>query len=169
MERLRSFTRGVDKFSERTGKIISFLIVPMIGVLMLEVVLRYLFNRPTAWAHELSQYIFGAHFFLAGGYATLHGHVNVDLVYRHLPRRTRAILDVVTSVFFFSLCAVFIYLGGRMAWSSLSVWEHSNTPWNPPVYPLKIVIPVGGVLFLVQGVAKFIRDLSVAITGRDER
>ncbi len=55
--------------------------------------------------------------------------------------------------------------GGSLAWESLSIWEHSNSAWGPPLYPVKLMIPVGAFLLLLQGVAKLIRDILTLVYG----
>jgi TRAP-type mannitol/chloroaromatic compound transport system permease small subunit len=44
--------------------------------------------------------------------------------------------------------------------------EMSMTDWRPPIYCVKFMIPLGGLLLLLQGVNWFIRDLYLAVTGR---
>ncbi len=48
---------------------------------------------------------------------------------------------------------------------SVSVLETSGSAWDPPVYPIKLALVGGVVLLLLQGTAKFIRDLHFAIKG----
>jgi TRAP-type mannitol/chloroaromatic compound transport system permease small subunit len=47
----------------------------------------------------------------------------------------------------------------------LLILETSETVWDVPIYPLKLALPVGAFLLLLQGLAKFIRDLVIAIKG----
>jgi len=42
------------------------------------------------------------------------------------------------------------------------------TFWAPPVYPIKTLIPISALLFLLQGIAKFIRDFKIVISGQRE-
>lgn len=159
---------GVDKINEWVGKIISYLVIFMMVILSAEVVLRYGFNRPTIWAHETSQFLFGAFFILGAGYTLLYRrHVNMDMLYVRLSLRTRAIVDLVTGVLFLSFCAVLLWKGGLMAWDSVKLREVTYSVFAPPIYPLKITLVVGFFLLTLQGLAKFIRDLVTAISGRE--
>lgn len=165
MERAIGF---VDSLNDRLGRILSLGILLIFGLLILEVALRYLFNSPTVWANELTQMIFGAYVVLSGGHLLwCGGHVNVDILYSRLSPRTKALLDVVTSSVFFAFCLMLLYYGGSLALESLSRWEHSQSPWNPPLYPVKLTIPLGALLVLLQGVAKLLRDILV-LAGRKE-
>jgi len=156
----------IDSISEWSGKIIRWLIFPMMLVVVLGTVLRYGFNSPTVWAQETSQMLFGA-FFLLGGACALRyrEHVNMDIVYSRFPPRIRAIVDVFTAVLFFLVCGSLLWKGGEMAWFSVLKLEYSTSPWHQPLYPLRLVLPIAAFLILLQGLAKFIRDLNVAIVG----
>jgi TRAP-type mannitol/chloroaromatic compound transport system permease small subunit len=39
--------------------------------------------------------------------------------------------------------------------------EHDSTQWGPPLYPLRIMLPLGAFLFFLQASAKTVRDLLV--------
>jgi TRAP-type mannitol/chloroaromatic compound transport system permease small subunit len=53
--------------------------------------------------------------------------------------------------------------GGSLAWDSLSRFEHSQSAWNPPLYPAKLAIPIAAVLLMLQGIAKLIRDILILL------
>jgi TRAP-type mannitol/chloroaromatic compound transport system permease small subunit len=55
--------------------------------------------------------------------------------------------------------------GGSLAWESLSRLEHSQSAWNPPLYPVKLMIPTGAFLLMIQGIAKLVRDIVTVVTG----
>lgn len=158
--------RTVDRFNEWTGSWVSYLIPILALVVGYEVIARNVFNRPTVWAHELSAMIFGAFVLLGGATTGSKGmHVNMDVLYNTLRPRTRALLDVVTFAFSLAFVWVLLWKGGYTAWRSVRVWEHASTQWGPPLYPFKLLLPLGAFLLLVQLVAKFLRDLAVAVTG----
>ncbi len=159
---------AVDFLNDRLGRILSLGILLIFGLLILEVALRYLFNSPTVWANELTQMIFGAYVVLSGGHLLwCGGHVNVDILYSRLAPRTKALMDVLTSSVFFAFCLMLLYYGGSLALESLGRWEHSQSPWNPPLYPVKLTIPLGALLVLMQGTAKLLRDILI-LAGKKE-
>ncbi|MBA7540200.1 hypothetical protein ES705_32494 [subsurface metagenome] len=61
------FLRLIDRLSQWLGRVSSFLIIAMTLLICYEVVARYIFNRPTIWAHEASAMVFGTYFVLGGG------------------------------------------------------------------------------------------------------
>ncbi|TFG93635.1 MAG: TRAP transporter small permease subunit [Syntrophobacterales bacterium] len=132
----------------------------MAVLIVAEVVMRYFFNAPTSWNNELTKMIFGAYAVLAGGYVLLCGkHINVDVVFSHFSERVQVILKVVTSPLFFFFCGVLLYYGGSFSWESLTGLETSQSAWDPPVYPVKLMIPLGALLLLLQGIAELIRNV----------
>ena len=41
-----------------------------------------------------------------------------------------------------------------MAWSSFQQSEGTGTPWNPAIWPVKMAIPIAGLLLLLQGIVQ---------------
>ena len=162
MSILKAFLKFIDAVNDRVGNLLSYFLFFFFVLLLMEVVLRYFFNSPTVWANELAQMLFGAYAILAGGYILrTGGHVNVDILYSRLSRKTRAALDVITSSLFFLFSGMLLIYGGSLAWDSLSRFEHSQSAWNPPLYPAKLMIPLAAILLMLQGLAKLIRDILI--------
>jgi TRAP-type mannitol/chloroaromatic compound transport system permease small subunit len=165
---LLGFIGFVDTMNDRMGKIVSFLVYPVMLVLVYEVVMRYAFNRPTIWAHETSCMLYGAHFVLGGAYALRHdAFVNVEVFYMRFPRRTQAIVDLVTWTMFYIFVGVMLWKSLPWAWTSFSVKEFSNSTWGPAVWPIKWTIPFAAFFMLLQGMTKTIKDSYLAVTGRE--
>jgi len=152
----------VDRVIDWTGKVFSFLAIFAMGVICYEVVSRYGFNAPTIWAHEATVYLCGAYYVLGGSYTLCHkAHIRVDVFYVHFPARVKALIDLVTFPLFFSFIGVILWTGTEYGFESLMIGETSGTAWSPPVYYVKLSIPLAACLFLIQGIAKFVRDFIV--------
>ena len=167
---MNRFLSTVDKISQKTGEMVSLLIFPMILIIVYEVTMRYFFNNPTKWVFETALFLFAASVILSGCYVLKeHGHVGMDFFYLRLSIRKRATLDVITSFIFFAFIGVLLYQSTIMAVDCWSISARSNSSWGPPIYPIVTTIPVAAFLLLLQGLAKLIRDLHLAITGKDNR
>jgi len=165
---MKRVLHSVDKFSEWCGTIIAPLALAYMAILMIEIIARYLFNSPTKWAHEISTFIFGAQFMLAGAYCFWRGSmVNVEIIYNRFPIRVRAIIDLFTFLLPLFMCVTMIWMGWAFFWDSFLGREVSQTVFGPPLYPMRAVIPISAFLLLVQVAAKFIRDISLAVTGKE--
>lgn len=154
-----------DGLSEFLGQVISWLTLAMIGVLMFEIVARYFFNSPTIWAHETGTMLYGGFCILAGVYTLRHqGHVRSEVIWGALPPRVRAGLDVVTFSLALAVLAIFLKLAIAFAADSWAVREFSNKSiWQPPLYPIKTVIPVAVGLLLLQVLAELVRAVLTAL------
>ena len=158
----------MDTINSKVGSVLKYGIVVIFFTMSIEIIMRYVFNAPTVWAPELTQMVFGVYFVLSGGYILLGGgHVNVDILFSTLTDKTRAKLDIFTSFLFFIFTGVLIYFGASLASESIEMWESSMTARDPPIWEIKLMIPVGAVLLLLQGIAKLFRDILFLIEGTE--
>jgi TRAP-type mannitol/chloroaromatic compound transport system permease small subunit len=131
-----------------------------------EVLARYIFNSPTNWVHESMFLMFGMQYLLCGAYAYYEDqHVRVDVLYSHFSRRGKAMADIFTSLFFFIFIGVILWTGVRFALDSISLREMSFTEWAVQYWVVKLAIPIGAALLLLQGIAKLIKDILIVTRG----
>ncbi len=160
--RLVNVLSAAENVNHWAGQITLYLVFILPAVMLYEVVLRYVFNSPTIWVFETSNFLFGGIIILGGGYLLLHkGHVSVDILYNRLSVRGRAILDLCTSPLFFLFVGVLMWQGIDMFWTSLSRWEHTPSVWAPLLWPVKLLIPVGCGLILIQLIVNFIKNIMI--------
>ena len=154
------FCAAVDGLNRWVGLFWGFTIVLVTLAVLYEVISRTVFGSPTQWANETTIYLSAMAYLLAGGYALLHRrHVRIDVLYDRLSPRVRGRLDAFTFLFFAAYVLTLIWTGGTEAWNSFQFGETTSTPWNPPIWPVKMAIPLAGVLLLLQGFANLARDL----------
>jgi TRAP-type mannitol/chloroaromatic compound transport system permease small subunit len=156
----QSFLLAVDRFSAGIGKAFAWYILILAFGEGYEVFVRYVLDNPTTWAYDISYNMYGALFFMAGAYTlSRNGHVRVDVWYRLARPRVQAGIDFVLYLaFFFPGVIALIYAGSIYASESWRYHEVSVfSPYDIPIFPLKTLIPVGGVLLFVQGVAEVVR------------
>ncbi|WP_193143133.1 MULTISPECIES: TRAP transporter small permease subunit [unclassified Meridianimarinicoccus] len=154
-----------DGLSEFVGRAISWLTLGMIGVLVIEIVFRYFLDSPTLWAHETSTMLYGGFCMLAGAYTLRHrGHVRSEVIWGALPKRGQAICDVVIFSTGAVVLVMFLKLAIGFAAESWAVREYSNkSMWQPPLYPIKTVIPIAVGLVLLQNMAELLRAVLTAL------
>jgi TRAP-type mannitol/chloroaromatic compound transport system permease small subunit len=159
---------AIDGISTWVGKAFSWLIVVLTGVVCLEVFKRYILNAPTAWIFDAENMLYGTLFMMAGAYTLAqNAHVRGDFLYSSMRPRLQAGLDLfLYLVFFFAGIAALIYSGWIFAVESWRINEHSTvTAEGPPVWQFKFVIPLAGVLVMIQGVAEIVRCVICLKTG----
>jgi TRAP-type mannitol/chloroaromatic compound transport system permease small subunit len=150
----------IDSLSMWVGKAFGWLILVLTLGVSYEVFVRYVLGAPTTWAFDFSYITYGALFLMSGAYALSRGsHVRADVLYRLWKPRTQASMDLTLYVLFFlPAVAAFIYSGWNYAAMSIRFKEVSIfSPAGIPVFPLKTLVPVTGVLLLLQGIAEIIR------------
>lgn len=158
---MNAISRAIDSLNENVGVYSSYLILPLIGVIGFEVLMRYAFNAPTVWAFEMTTFLYGVHFILAFGYTHKHnGHVAIDVFEARLQPRPRTFLRIVANLVIFlptiGLLALWSIIYAATSWSQN---ELAPTSWAPAVYPYKAIMAVGLVLFFLQGIAKLLQDV----------
>ncbi len=149
----------IDRLSLFTGEFVAWWAVIAVFAYYYEVVVRYVFNSPTNWVHESMFLMFGMQYLIGGAYAMLtDSHVRVDIFYAKFSERGKAIADLLTSVFFFIFAGTLLVTGWIFARDSIAQGEVSFTEWAIQYWPVKVTIVVGGVLLILQGIAKLARD-----------
>jgi TRAP-type mannitol/chloroaromatic compound transport system permease small subunit len=157
----------IDAISIWFGKLAGWLVLLVIVFILYEILMRYVFHLPTLWVSESMVFGAGLTYVLGSAWALQDNrHVKIDLIYGRLTPRQRAVLDSITFVFFALYMGVFLWATMEYARRSVSVLETSGSAWDPPVYPIKLALVAGVLLLLLQGIAKFIRDLHFAIKGK---
>ena len=157
------FCDAVDRLNNVMGRVWGLTIIFVTFAVLYEVVARGLFGQATLWANETTVYLSAMAYLIAGGYALQRRmHVRIDVLYLQFSRRGQFRADIFGFVFFFLYVATLIWVGGESAWTSFLQGETTGTPWNPPIWPVKVAIPLAGVLLLLQGIANILRDLSAS-------
>lgn len=163
-----SFIRFADALSAWFGKAFAWLIVLMTFGTAYEVFVRYVLNRPTPWALDVSFIMYGTLFMMGGAYTLSRGgHVRGDFLYRLWQPRTQAKVDfLLYLIFFFPGVTALVVAGWKYASRSWQYGEVSvNSPAGIPIYQFKTVIVAAGILLFVQGIAQLFRCVICMRTG----
>ncbi len=145
---MENFLLFIDRLSAGVGKAFGWCIVIMTLGTCYDVFMRYLFRAPTDWAFDVSYFMYGALFMMAGAYTlSRNGHVRGDFVYRMWPYRVQAAIDLVLFIIFMGPgFGALLYYGIPYAAQSWHIHEVSiYSPTGAPVYPHKTLIPIAAV------------------------
>jgi TRAP-type mannitol/chloroaromatic compound transport system permease small subunit len=159
---------STDRISTWAGKVCSWLIISLTVLVCIEVFKRYVLNTPSSWIYDVDNMMYGTLFMMCGAYTLAqNAHVRGDFLYSSMRPRVQASLDVVLYIAFFIPGILgLIYAGTDYALDSWRIREHSNvTSEGPPVYQFKAVIPIAGVLVMLQGLAEITRCIVCLRTG----
>ena len=165
---LKKCVEAVDQFSKFFGWIGAPL--PFICGLMIiyEITMRTVFDRPTTWAAELTGMMCATCYFLGGAWnVKKDAHVRVDIIYSRFSPRVRAGINCLN----FLLFSLYMLAMLKFIWpymiQSVYLNESWHSLWDPYLWPLKIIMLLGYFLIMLQGLANFCRDLYFLILGRE--
>jgi TRAP-type mannitol/chloroaromatic compound transport system permease small subunit len=161
--------RIIDRITQWTGHAFALLVVPLVIANTVEVFMRYVLNRPTVWALEITTMSYGALFMLGAAFALFKGaHVRTDMFWEKFSDRTKGIIDSVAYIaLFLPSMALLFYLSVDDLAYAWSINERSNlTSWQPPLWPLRAVVPLTALLLFLQGVSEVLKSLWAARTGK---
>jgi TRAP-type mannitol/chloroaromatic compound transport system permease small subunit len=160
---LLAFARLIDALTERIGRLVIWLVLVATLISAGNALLRYTLGMSSnAWL-EIQWYLFGAMFLLAAGYTLKHnGHVRIDIFYNRLTPRGQAWIDLVGGLLFLlPMAALMTWLAWPMfheAWLSNEMSPDSGGLLR---WPVKLMLPLGFALLLLQGVAEVIKRVGL--------
>lgn len=155
-----SLIRLINKISIFSGRLGSIIVLPLVISMVYEVISRYFFSVPTAWAFEISYMMMGSIFMFGISYALYtNTHVNVDFINEILPKRIIGLFNL----FCYSV------LTGMNIWISITLLQYflagyasgegtGLSAWNPPVWPFRLVFLLGFSFFTLQTLGKAIEN-----------
>ena len=155
----------LDRISSITGKAASWLTLAMVILTSIIVIMRYVFDACLIWMQESVTWMHAAVFMIGAAYTLLHEeHVRVDIFYRKMSERGRAIVDLLgVALFLLPLCAFLALMAYDFAAAAWSIHETSREPGGLP-YPmiplLKSIVIVMPVAVALQGISMLIRSIA---------
>jgi len=154
---------AIDSINEWVGKQLRWFMLAAIFMMALEVTQRYVFSHPTMWGYESVIWIGASMYVLSWGFVHKNkGHVRVDVFYNRFPEKARLFIDILCFlIFYVPIIIVLLYLTGRWL---IFAWTHNEksvlTYLYWPIAPLRTAIFIGVVLFALQGIVQFLRDIA---------
>lgn len=159
-----------DRISHLAGRATAWLTLAMVLLTTVIVVMRYVFDAGMIWMQESVTWMHAAVFMVGASYTLLHEeHVRVDIFYRKMSRRRRALVDFLgVLLFLLPLCGFLAWMGWDFAATSWSIHESSREPGGLP-YPmipvLKSIVVIMPVLVALQGLSLLLGSFA-AIRGK---
>jgi len=155
-------SRLIDGLSERVGRLVYWLILVSVLVSSGNALVRYAFARSSNGWLEIQWYLFSAVFLLGAGYTLQQNeHVRIDIIYARLRPQTRVWIDIFGTLFFLLPMATLIMV---LAWPVfLESWrlnEYSTDAGGLIRWPVKLLIPVGFFLLVLQGLSELIKRVA---------
>jgi len=159
---MNKFIQAVDGLSEYSGRIVAYLIIPLILTIVYSTLIRFFFNVVVDWAFEMSMFMNGIMVMVGGAYTLKYkAHVRVDVITHYLGPAMNRRLDILSFVIIIAVCLVLTYFGGKAAWVSTLRLEYSSlqTPFNPQIWWYKWFIPFSASLLALQALVECMRTI----------
>ena len=163
---MKTFGAKFSGFCERASLAVSrvamWLAAAIVAVMLFEVVSRYLFEKPTLWANELSLWLAGILYLFAGLYAMRErAHIRVTVLYDMLSKNGRRALDAVAMLVVVVFAAMLVAGSWNAVRKTVAGWETFGTAWDPPIpATVKPLILIVTTLIAVQAVSNFVADFN---------
>ncbi len=159
---MEKFINVIDTFTERTGRLLSYCILPMIVVVLYTAIMRYVFKSSVSWGFEAAIFLFGVASVGGGAFAHLHkSHVTVDAVTSQLPEKVRIVLAMFSQLFVICTMLVVAYLSCKWAYKSTLILERSihGTEWNPHIWWFKWTVFISACLIILQSLSEMAKQI----------
>lgn len=166
MSLITQLQRGIDCFTDWTGKVLVWFTLVMMLMLCLVVILRYGFDIGAVALQEGVTYLHASVFMLGAAYTLkLGGHVRVDIFYHRFGARGQAWVNSVCGILFLlPLCVYIFFISWDFVMQSWQIREVSTEPGGiPAVFLLKTLIPLMAVNLGLQALADILRSTQILI------
>ncbi len=150
----------LDLITWSLSRVAMWLPAFIVSIIFFEVVMRYVFERPTLWVNEMSLWVAGAVYLTAGLYALQQrSHIRIFIIYDIVPRWAQRLFDILSVLCVCIFSFAVIWGGYGEAYAKLMRWETFGTAWDPPIpATIKPLILVTLVLLALQSISNLIYD-----------
>jgi TRAP-type mannitol/chloroaromatic compound transport system permease small subunit len=157
-----ALSRAVDRLNEAVGKATIWLVLIVVAISAGNAVFRYAFDWSSNGLLEIQWYLFSAIFLLCAGYVLKKNeHIRIDVIFGRFSARTQNWIDVFGFiVFFLPMVILTLWLSWPVFMNAWNSGEMSANPGGLVRWPVRLLLPVGFLLLLLQGIAELIKRLA---------
>jgi TRAP-type mannitol/chloroaromatic compound transport system permease small subunit len=155
-------SRRIDWLNEKIAGAVSWALLAAVVICTGNALIRYTFNSSSnAWL-EIQWYLFAAIFMLASSHTLKRDeHVRIDVIAGCFSKRTQVWIDLLGFLLFLMpICLVILYYGVPFALLSITSAEMSSNAGGLIVWPAKLLVPLGFLLLILQGVSEIIKRVA---------
>ena len=165
MKVIKGICNGIDKFNDILGRVFSVLVLGILGVILCEVVLRRIFNRPQIWTQDLTVMLFACYIILICAYGfQKKAFVAVDVIFAMLPQMAQHILHIITYLIFLVPFVVsMLPTSWRFFLRAYTTPEQTYSVWAAPTWPVKLCLFIGLALLAIQSVSEILKQVQAIV------
>ena len=162
MSALLSLSGLIDRLNERIGQAFYWLVLVTVLISAANAVVRKVFNYSSNGLLEIQWYFFSAIFLLLAGYTLLRNeHVRIDVISSRLSKRVQTWIDILGTLFFLLPMAILLmWLSWPVFVDAYQRNEVSTNAGGLIIWPARLLVPVGFLLLVAQGVSELIKRIA---------
>ena len=157
IDALKAADRVIERLS-RIAAILSGLLVLIMGFSSTYATLRrYVFLSPEPYSYEVNIiFLLGCVVFAIAGVQLYRRQLRVDFVSNHFSEGVQDFLiNVIGSLMGIFVIVLLIWKSWDAAWYSFTIGETSQSVWREPLFPIKVMVPIGASLLLLVILSQF--------------
>jgi TRAP-type mannitol/chloroaromatic compound transport system permease small subunit len=171
---LLRLSRAIDALNRAVGRVTYWLVLVAVLISAFNAIVRKTFHMSSNGMLEIQWYLFSAIFLLCAGYTLLNNeHVRVDVLFGRLSRRKQLAVEIFGLLVFLGPMALLIMV---LSWepfiSAFASGEISSNAGGLIRWPVKLLIPAGFALLLLQGLSELIKNIDEyrrLVSGQDAK
>lgn len=154
---LKAYSRFMDILEKTFIFLLGLLLIAMTGIMVYQVVLRYLFHRPNVWAEEVVKFLFAWVCFVGAPVCMRrNSHLKVDFLLLKMPENIRYLWQALIILLSIAFAAIIVPVSIPMV--RQVVGQYSLGAHIPMWLPY-LSVPFGGVFLVVFGIELFFKTL----------
>jgi len=155
-------SRRIDWLNEKIAGVVSWALLAAVVICTGNALIRYAFNASSNGWLEIQWYLFAAIFMLASSHTLKRDeHVRIDVIAGRFSKRTQVWIDLLGFLLFLMpISLVILYYGVPFALLSITSAEMSSNAGGLIVWPAKLLVPLGFLLLILQGVSEIIKRVA---------
>ena len=157
---------AIDRFTDWTGRMVSWLTLAMVLMTLVVVVLRYYFQSGSIALQESITYLHGLVFMLGIAFTLQRGgHVRVDIFYRGFSPQKKALVDLIGGlVFLLPVSLLILIFSWDYVVASWAIGETSEERSGiQGIYLLKTLLLLMPATLMLQGLAEILKSTLVLL------
>jgi TRAP-type mannitol/chloroaromatic compound transport system permease small subunit len=162
MSVLLGLSRAIDWLNAQIAVIANWLVLLACLISAGNAASRYLFSISSNGWLEIQWYMFAGMVLLGAPYTLkMNEHVRVDLIYGMVSERARIWIDIIGGfLFLLPICVILTYFTWPWFVESWNLNEGSSNAGGLIRWPVKLLLPVGFGLMILQGISEIIKRIA---------
>ncbi|CAG1004113.1 hypothetical protein RHDC4_03447 [Rhodocyclaceae bacterium] len=162
MQGLLKLSGLIDAINESIGKAATWLILIVVVISSGNAVMRYAANWSSNGLLEIQWYLFSAIFLFCAAYVLKKNeHIRIDVIAGRLSPRAQNWIDVFgLIVFLLPMVVLTMWLSWPVFMNAWNTGEVSSNPGGLVRWPVRLLLPVGFFLLLLQGLSELIKRIA---------